>query len=58
MIVGDPADDLDPTKVFGAIFQYPGTYGHVRDFTAAYRRAARRPAPSASSPPIRWRWRC
>ncbi len=32
VIVG-PADDLDPEAVFGAIFQYPGTYGHVRDFT-------------------------
>ncbi|MCC0078352.1 MAG: aminomethyl-transferring glycine dehydrogenase, partial [Rhodobacter sp.] len=30
--VGDP-DDLDPSSVFGAIFQYPGTYGHLRDFT-------------------------
>ncbi|PIL18104.1 glycine dehydrogenase [Puniceibacterium antarcticum] len=33
VIVG-AADDLDPEAVFGAIFQYPGTYGHVRDFTA------------------------
>lgn len=33
VIVGDPAQ-LDPSEVFGAIFQYPGTYGHVRDFTA------------------------
>ncbi len=32
IIVGNP-DDLDPEAVFGAIFQYPGTYGHVRDFT-------------------------
>ena len=31
-LVGSP-DDLDATAVFGAIFQYPGTYGHVRDFT-------------------------
>ncbi|MEL6463551.1 MAG: aminomethyl-transferring glycine dehydrogenase [Pseudomonadota bacterium] len=30
--VGSP-DDLDADAVFGAIFQYPGTYGHVRDFT-------------------------
>nr|MCU0802080.1 glycine dehydrogenase (aminomethyl-transferring) [Paracoccaceae bacterium] len=30
--VGDPAD-MDPATVFGAIFQYPGTYGHVRDLT-------------------------
>ncbi|MCB8836757.1 aminomethyl-transferring glycine dehydrogenase [Aurantimonas sp. VKM B-3413] len=33
--VGDPFADLDPAAVFGAIFQYPGTYGHVRDFTGA-----------------------
>ena len=32
VIVGNPAK-LDPTKVFGAIFQYPGTYGHVTDFS-------------------------
>jgi glycine dehydrogenase len=33
VIVGDPFSDLDPSRVFGAIFQYPGTYGHVHDFT-------------------------
>jgi glycine dehydrogenase len=32
VIVGDP-DALVPEAVFAAIFQYPGTYGHVRDFT-------------------------
>ncbi|MCP4818101.1 MAG: aminomethyl-transferring glycine dehydrogenase subunit GcvPA, partial [Shimia sp.] len=32
VIVGNP-DDLDASKVFGGIFQYPGTYGQVRDFT-------------------------
>jgi glycine dehydrogenase len=32
VIEGDPAK-LDPASVFGAIFQYPGTYGHVTDFT-------------------------
>ena len=30
--VGAP-DHLDATAVFGAIFQFPGTYGHLRDFT-------------------------
>ncbi|WP_108816197.1 aminomethyl-transferring glycine dehydrogenase [Loktanella sp. Alg231-35] len=30
--IGNP-DDLDAEAVFGAIFQYPGTYGHLRDFT-------------------------
>ncbi len=33
VIVGDPFVDLDPAQVFGAVFQYPGTYGHVRDFS-------------------------
>jgi len=33
IIRGGP-DDCDPSKVFGAIFQYPGTFGHVRDLTA------------------------
>jgi glycine dehydrogenase len=32
LVVGDPFADLDPASVFGAIFQYPGTYGHVHDF--------------------------
>ena len=32
VIVGAP-EDLDAETVFGAVFQYPGTYGHVRDFT-------------------------
>ncbi|MCJ8308215.1 MAG: aminomethyl-transferring glycine dehydrogenase [Rhizobiaceae bacterium] len=30
--VGHP-DGLDASTVFAAIFQYPGTYGHVHDFT-------------------------
>ncbi|WP_294621343.1 aminomethyl-transferring glycine dehydrogenase [uncultured Roseovarius sp.] len=33
VIVGNP-DKLKPEEVFGAIFQYPGTYGHVKDFTS------------------------
>ena len=33
VIIGDPFMDLDPAQVFGAVFQYPGTYGHVRDFS-------------------------
>ena len=32
IVVGDP-DNLNPSEVFGAVFQYPGTFGHVRDFT-------------------------
>ena len=33
-IIEDMVENLDPEQVFGAIFQYPGSYGHVRDFTA------------------------
>ena len=32
VVVGDP-EALDTAAVFAAIFQYPGTYGHVRDLT-------------------------
>ncbi|MFN3292820.1 MAG: aminomethyl-transferring glycine dehydrogenase [Gemmobacter sp.] len=32
IIEGAP-EALEPGAVFGAIFQYPGTWGHVRDFT-------------------------
>ncbi|MCM2561532.1 aminomethyl-transferring glycine dehydrogenase [Lutimaribacter sp. EGI FJ00015] len=32
VIVGAP-EDMQAEQVFGAVFQYPGTYGHVRDFT-------------------------
>mgnify|MGYP000144024229 FL=1 len=32
VIVGNP-DKLQADQVFGALFQYPGTYGHVRDFS-------------------------
>ena len=30
IIVGDPAVDLDSTKVFGALLQYPGSSGRIR----------------------------
>jgi glycine dehydrogenase len=33
VIVGDPFVDLVPGDVFGALFQYPGTYGACHDFT-------------------------
>lgn len=33
VIVGNPSK-MEADKVFGALFQYPGTYGHVRDFTS------------------------
>ena len=30
-----PPEALDPSAVFGALFQYPGTFGDIRDFTDA-----------------------
>ena len=33
VVVGDP-EDMDASQVFGAVFQYPGTWGHVRDLTS------------------------
>jgi glycine dehydrogenase len=35
VIVGDPLTDLDKAEVFGALLQYPGTSGAVRDLRAA-----------------------
>ncbi|MDO9061459.1 MAG: glycine dehydrogenase, partial [Bradyrhizobium sp.] len=35
LIVGDPAVDLDSAEVFGALLQYPGTSGAVRDLRPA-----------------------
>ena len=32
IITGEP-DDVPADRVFGAIFQYPGTHGHIRDLT-------------------------
>ena len=29
--IGDPLRDLDASRVFGALFQYPGTFGDIRD---------------------------
>ena len=33
IIVGDPFQDLDPERVFGALFQYPGVSGAFHDFS-------------------------
>ncbi|MDO9296827.1 aminomethyl-transferring glycine dehydrogenase [Bradyrhizobium sp.] len=35
LIMGDPAVDLDKAEVFGALLQYPGTSGAVRDLRPA-----------------------
>ncbi len=32
--VGDPAKDLDATQCFGALLQYPGTFGDIHDPSA------------------------
>ena len=32
IVIGDPMQDLHPATIFGALFQYPGTFGDVRDF--------------------------
>ena len=34
VVVGDPETDLDPSLVFGALLQYPGSQGALRDFRA------------------------
>ncbi|MBU6359731.1 MAG: aminomethyl-transferring glycine dehydrogenase [Chloroflexi bacterium] len=35
IVIGDPLTELANSKVFGAILQYPGTYGDVRDLRGA-----------------------
>src|SRR6195256_2671071 len=35
LIVGDPLTDLDKADVFGAVLQYPGSFGAVRDLRPA-----------------------
>lgn len=35
LVVGDPLTELANADVFGAILQYPGTFGAVRDFRSA-----------------------
>ncbi len=38
LVSGDPLTELDGADVFGAILQYPGTHGAVRDFRPAIER--------------------
>ena len=57
VIVGDPVTELDPTSVFGALLQYPGSSGAVRD----HRDSSVGCMPRERWPllrPIRWRSRC
>src|ERR687887_399703 len=34
-LVVAPAEQMDPSRIFGAHFQYPDTYGRIRDWTAS-----------------------
>jgi glycine dehydrogenase len=38
LVIGNPNTDLDVADVFGAIFQYPGSDGEIRDFRPAIAR--------------------
>jgi glycine dehydrogenase len=38
VVVGDPATDLDPAAVFGAILQYPGSSGGICDYRDVIKR--------------------
>ena len=38
LVLGDPATDLAKADVFGALFQYPGTYGGLRDLREPIRK--------------------
>lgn len=35
LLIGDPLAELDADQIFGALMQYPGTTGEVRDFRPA-----------------------
>ena len=52
IIVGDPFQELEPEKVFGALFQFPGVEGHFHDFTEVIARlhAAKAIAVMAADP--------
>jgi glycine dehydrogenase len=39
LVAGDPLTELEGADVFGALFQYPGTFGEVRDFRPAVQAA-------------------
>ena len=51
VMIGAP-EAMQADKVFGAIFQYPGTWGHVRDLTP-WIRDSRRSGPARPCCPIR-----
>jgi glycine dehydrogenase len=38
LVLGDPATDLTGADVFGALFQYPGTHGGIRDLREPIRK--------------------
>ena len=45
-VIGDPATDLDKEDVFGALLQYPGTSGAVRDLRPAIATLRAKGAPA------------
>jgi glycine dehydrogenase len=38
LVLGDPATDVSDADVFGALFQYPGTHGGIRDLREPIRK--------------------
>jgi len=58
VVVGDPETDLKADAVFGAVLQYPGTHGAVRDLRGPIAALKAAGARSAWWPPIRWRCAC
>src|SRR5712691_3542057 len=38
LVLGDPATDVTDADVFGAVFQYPGSYGGIRDLRESIRK--------------------
>ena len=38
IVVGDPASNIDPVAVFGAVLQYPGSSGSIRDYRDVIKR--------------------
>ena len=65
LVTGDPLRDLDKADVFGAVLQYPGTSGDVRDLRPAIasakgqrRHCSRRRRPAgADAAGLAWRTR-
>ena len=57
LVLGDPATDLDASKVFAALLSYPGSSGQVRDYRKEIE-SLKAQAPCRSWPPTCWRCPC